>query len=96
MYVEINSFIYQEHLILVTVTDLLKTASVSKTKHVNFELPNYPDLLYCDPVVLPGVPYSCSIVMLGNVGPVKVEFNNANVTYVEIAGQCKIFTMINS
>ena len=66
--------------------DPLRTVSVSETLQVLVTEPNYPDLLKCAIVVRPNVVYSCSVVMLGNVGPVEVAFSNANISLTDIPG----------
>ena len=79
--------------------DPLKTVSVSKAVSVFIEEPNYPDLLYCDKVVRPGVVYACSVIMFGNVGNVTVEFSNSNITTTNIPGingSCLLFPKISA
>ena len=72
---------------LVTAMDPLRVISVSNTKSVFIEEPNYPVLVYCDIVARPLVTYACSVVMFGNVGPVEVAYSNANISVVDIPGQ---------
>ena len=40
--------------------------------------PIYPELLYCDPVARPNIPYGCSIVMFGSLGWTSVTFDNTD------------------
>ena len=68
-------------LLLVTATDWNDVVSVIVSKGFTIEEPVYPELLYCDPVTRPNVPYGCSIVMFGSLGLTSLTYSNtATVT----------------
>ena len=60
-----------------TATDWNGVVSVFLSKVFTIEEPVYPELLYCDPVTRPNIPYGCSIVMFGSLGSTSVTFNNS-------------------
>ena len=59
-----------------TATDWNGVVSVSLSKVFTIEEQVYPELLYCDPVTRPNIPYGCSIVMFGSQGQTTLTYNN--------------------
>ena len=59
-----------------TATDWNGVVSVVVSKGFTIEEPVYPELLYCDPVTRPNVPYGCSIVMFGSQGFTLLDYSN--------------------
>ena len=73
-------------LVAVIAMDALKAVSVMESKEILVEEPNYPDLVYCSIVARLNQGYTCSLLMLGNKGPVEVAFSNVPPITLDIQG----------
>ena len=67
-----------------TATDWNGVVSVFLSKVFTIEESTYPQLLYCDPVSRPNVPYGCSIVMFGSLGSTTVTYSNTGIVTRDI------------
>ena len=57
--------------------------------------PIYPELLYCDPVARPNIPYGCSIVMFGSFGSTSLTYGNTETITRNIPSQSFSVVFIN-
>ena len=59
--------------------------------------PVYPELLYCDPVSRPNIPYGCSIVMFGSFGSTILTYSNTEAITRNIPSQtCRVVLLLSS